>query len=140
VRTQGTFRGSLPGFAEVRALAESFGTTAGVDRDTTLRVVLVLEELFTNTVTHGYPGDAEGPVWVTLEGQRGVIVITYEDEALPFDPLAHAPPPSLAAEEQAPGGLGIALVRGLCASVSYSRAGDRNRLTLTVTTSSAGPW
>jgi len=139
VRTQGTFRGSLPGFAEVRALGESFGTTAGVDRATTLRVVLVLEELFTNTVTHGYPGDAAGPVWVTLEGQSGVIVITYEDEASPFDPLAHTPPPSLTAEEQAPGGLGIALVRGLCASASYSRTGDRNRLTLTVTTSSPGP-
>jgi anti-sigma regulatory factor (Ser/Thr protein kinase) len=41
-----------------------------------LRVVLVLEELFTNTVTHGYP-DREGPVWVTLASQVAAIEITY---------------------------------------------------------------
>ena len=138
VRTEGRFRGSLPRFAEVRALAESFGTTAGMDHDTTLRVVLVLEELFTNTVTHGYRGGPDGPVWVTLEGQGGAIVITYEDAAPPFDPLGYTPPP-LTGEEWAPGGLGLALVRGLCASASYTRIGDRNRVTLTVATSSPGP-
>jgi serine/threonine-protein kinase RsbW len=139
VRTEGAFRGSLAGFAEVRALAESFGTMVGADHNTILRVVLVLEELFTNTVIHGYPIGAEGLVWVTLEGQGGAIVITYEDATPPFDPLAHTPPPSLTAEEQAPGGLGLVLVRGLCASLTYSRIGDRNRVTLTVATSSLGP-
>ena len=139
MRAEGTFRGWLPGFAEVRALAESFGTAAGADRDTTLRVVLVLEELFTNTVTHGYPGGAEGPVWVTLASQGGVIAVTYEDAAPAFDPLGHAPAPDLDAEERAPGGLGLTLVRGLCASVSYVRVGDRNRVTLTVTGLSTAP-
>ena len=139
MRTHGRFRGSLPGFAEVRALVEDFGQAAGVGPEATIRVVLVLEELFTNTVAHGYPGGTDGPVWVTLEGQRGVIVITYEDAAPPFDPIGHTLPPSLPADERAPGGLGLALVRGLCTSASYTRTGDRNRVTLTVATSSLGP-
>jgi serine/threonine-protein kinase RsbW len=139
VRAEGAFRGWLSSFAEVRALAESFGTAAGADRDTTLRVVLVLEELFTNTVTHGYPGGAEGPVWVTLASQGSAIAVTYEDAAPAFDPVGHASAPSLAAEEQAPGGMGLALVRGLCASASYARVGDRNRVTLTVAGPSPAP-
>jgi serine/threonine-protein kinase RsbW len=137
VQAQGAFRGSLPGFAEVRALAESFGAAAGVDHDTTLRVVLVLEELFTNTVTHGYPGGADGPVWVTLASQTGAIAITYEDAAPPFDPFGHSPALPLAPEEREPGGLGLALVRGLCLTTSYTRIGNRNRVALTVATSSA---
>ena len=139
VRAEGAFRGSLPGFAEVRALAESFAAAAGADRETTLRVILVLEELFTNTVTHGYPTSVEGPVWVTLSSQPGSIAITYEDAAPAFDPLGHAPAPSAEAEERRPGGLGLALVRGLCASTSYVRIGDRNRVILAVASSPISP-
>ena len=139
MRAEGTFPGRLPSFAEVRALAERFGTAVGADHRAMLRVVLVLEELFTNTVTHGYPAGSEGPVWVTLASQGGAIEVTYEDAAPAFDPLTAAPAPPLAAEGQAPGGLGLALVRGLSASVRYARIGDRNRVTLTVSTGSAPP-
>lgn len=134
MRAEGTFRGRLPGFAEVRALAEAFGTAVGADHNATLRIVLVLEELYTNTVTHGYPAGGEGPVWVTLASQGGAIEVTYEDAGPAFDPLSNASTPPLAAEEQAPGGLGLALVRGLSATASYARLGDRNRVTLTVST------
>jgi len=139
VQAHGVFRGSLPGFAEVRALAESFGAAAGADHDATLRVVLILEELFTNTVTHGYPGGADGPIWVTLASQTDAIAVTYEDAAPPFDPLGPPPALPLAPEEREPGGLGLALVRGLSLGASYVRLGDRNRITLTVATSSATP-
>ena len=139
MRVEGTFRGRLRSFVEVRALAESFGTTVGADQDTTLRVVLVLEELFTNTVTHGYPAGGEGPVWISLASQGGAIAITYEDAGPTFDPLVDAPAPSLATEGQVPGGLGLALVRGLSAAASYGRIGDRNRITLTVVIGSSSP-
>jgi serine/threonine-protein kinase RsbW len=136
VRAAGAFRGQLPSFAEVRALAEAFGTAVGVDHGTTMRVVLVLEELFTNTVTHGYSG-GEGPVWVTLAAGVSVIEITYEDAGPAFDPLTGGPAPPLAAPGEVPGGLGLALVRGLSASAAYARVGDRNRVTLTVSTGSS---
>jgi serine/threonine-protein kinase RsbW len=135
VRAEGTFRGRLSSFPEVRALAEAFGAAVDADHRTTLRVVLVLEELFTNTVTHGYPAGSEGPVWVTLASRAGAIEVTYEDAGPAFDPLAAAFAPSdhpLDLEGQPPGGLGVALIRGLSASAAYARVGDRNRVTLTV--------
>lgn len=135
LRAEGAFRGQLAGFTEVRTLAESFGAATGTDHTTTLRVILVLEELFTNTVTHGYPMDRDGPIWVTLASEGTAITVTYEDAAPAFDPLAHAPDLAPAPEERAPGGLGLALVRGLCVSASYIRIAGRNRVTLTV----AGP-
>ena len=139
LRTEGAFRGGLAGFTGLRALAESFGAAAGAEHATTLRVVLVLEELYTNTVTHGYPGDRDGPVWVTLASEAGAITVTYEDAAPAFDPLSHTPGPAPPAEERAPGGLGLALVRGLCVSASYTRIGGRNRMIFTVAGSSPPP-
>ena len=139
MRAEGTFRGRLPSFAEVRALAEAFWAALGGDHSATQRVVLVLEELFTNTVTHGYPAGSEGPVWVTLASRGRAIEVTYEDAAPAFNPLTAAPAPPTAAEGRGPGGLGLALVRDLSASASYARVGDRNRVTLTVATGRPPP-
>jgi serine/threonine-protein kinase RsbW len=142
MRTEGAFRGRLPSFTEVRALAEAFGATAGADHLTTLRVVLVLEELFTNTVIHGYRAGGEGLVWVALASTGGAIEVTYEDAAPPFDPLSCVPGRRAAVrggDEQEPGGLGLALVRGLSASAAYARVGDRNRITLVVSAGGSAP-
>jgi serine/threonine-protein kinase RsbW len=142
VRAQGAFRGRLGSFGEVRELAEGFAAAAGADRALMLRVILVLEELFTNTVTHGDPAGSEGPVWVTLARETGAIEVTYEDQAPAFDPLTDAPAPPEhppAHDERPPGGLGVALVRGLSASARYARVGDRNRVTLTLAATSPPP-
>ena len=134
MRVEGTFRGRLPGFPEVRAWAEAFAATLGADRTATLRLVLVLEELFTNTVVHGYAAGTEGPIWITLAHGPGVIEVTYEDAGPPFDPFAELqatradPRPS----GERTGGLGLALVRGLSTAARYARVGERNRVTLGV--------
>ena len=137
VRVEGTYRARLPSFAEVRALAEAFGESVSADPEATIRVVLVLEELFTNTVAHGYPAGSEGPVWVSLGLAGSAIEITYEDAGPPFDPIGGAAAVSRPDEEQTLGGVGLALVRGLCASARYARDGDRNRVILTVATGTA---
>jgi anti-sigma regulatory factor (Ser/Thr protein kinase) len=131
-RVQGEFRGPQSGFAALRGFVEAFGRTAGVSARTTERLVLVLEELFTNTVTYGYCPSGEGPVWLTLETRADRLEVVYEDAAAPFDPFARpldagagAPP-----EASASGGLGLALVRGLSSSVRYARTGGRNRIVI----------
>jgi serine/threonine-protein kinase RsbW len=140
MHVEGMFRGRLAEFAEVRALAEAFGAALGLEHTVTLKVTLVLEELFTNTVTHGYPPGAEGPVWVTLAALAGAVEVLYEDAGPAFDPLTHPPAPPesrLIGEDPPVGGLGVALVLGLCTSACYARVADRNRVTLTVSTDSA---
>jgi serine/threonine-protein kinase RsbW len=137
MRVEGTYRARLPSFVELRALAEAFGQSVRADPEATIRVVLVLEELFTNTVAHGYPAGSEGPVWVSLGLARDAIEIVYEDACPPFDPIGGAPPAPRSAAEQTLGGVGLALVRGLSASARYARVGDRNRVVLTVATRAA---
>ncbi|MCC7081434.1 MAG: ATP-binding protein [Burkholderiales bacterium] len=102
---------------------------AGMIAPAALRVELVIEELFTNTVVHGYRGECDHPVWLYALPAPGALWLTYQDAASAFDPLAPDRPP----EPQTPrevGGQGIPLIRNLATSVAYRRADDRNILTL----------
>ena len=60
---------------------------AAVDDNARWHLVLVVEELFTNTVTHGYRGGADAPVEISLACDRGGVTLLYEDAAPPFNPL-----------------------------------------------------
>ena len=72
----------------INAFLEGFCAEAGVERERCLRLNLVLEELFVNTVQHGHRGDCDAPVWVGLEADAGGVHVTYEDTAPPFNPYA----------------------------------------------------
>jgi serine/threonine-protein kinase RsbW len=93
---------------------------------------LALEEVFMNVVMHGSPAGQAPQVEVSLALVDGGLTLTVEDDGPPFDPLS-LPPPDLAAslDERQVGGLGVHLVRQMMDAVSYSRAGARNRLSMT---------
>ncbi len=52
-----------------------------------LRLTFVVEELFTNSVLHGYGGERDAPIWVGLSGAGNMVELRYEDAAPPYDPL-----------------------------------------------------
>jgi serine/threonine-protein kinase RsbW len=98
-------------------------------RDTTSRLQIVVEELFTNTIKYGYGGESERPVLLRLRGSPCVSLV-YQDAAPPFDPTRwRETAPSPVADEQV-GRRGIAMVLGLAESVLYERLPEGNRLTL----------
>ena len=69
----------------LRSFVEGFCAQARLARDKCLRLNLVLEELFTNTVRHGHRGDCEFPVWVSLAADGDALVndvLGYEHETL----------------------------------------------------------
>jgi len=115
-------------------IVEDFCLRHGIGRTETLRLTLTLEELFTNTVQHGHGGDCDARVRIELSVSSAEVVLLYEDEAPPFDALAHlaAQPPSLDAplDARPVGGLGIHLVHQMASSVRYAREDGRNRLWL----------
>jgi serine/threonine-protein kinase RsbW len=121
--------------ARMSALPEVLGCVrqacrdAGIVAPAALRIELVVEELFTNTVRHGYRGECDHPVWLHALPAPGALCLTYQDAAAAFDPLApdfHAQTPAV----DCIGGQGIRLIRSLASSIAYRRADDRNILTL----------
>ena len=103
-------------------------------RDDVLRLSLIVEELFTNTVMHGHGGDSDAPVRIGLDGDLLNFELSYEDTAPPFDPLDQGARSTIdpADSERPVGHFGLVLVVSMAARCSYAREQDRNRLRLTL--------
>ena len=136
VRESRTFPACREALPRIGAFLAEVCEAGGIGRAICLRVTLLVEELFTNTVVHGHRGDSEAPVYLQCEVAPGRIALVYEDTAPAFDPFAHVELPDVAAgvEDRPVGGLGVLLVSAMAQQVEYRRAGDRNRISLVVAT------
>ena len=125
-------------YAKLRGFVEHCCTNAGIDPRTIAVLLLICEELFENSVQHGYqdaPGGAsEQPIWLTLTVSAEGIDAIYEDAAPAYDPFANVSQPDYSgpAETWRVGGLGIPLVTRLTRDLRYEHTGKRNRIVFSV--------
>jgi len=126
------FPARLDALGAVCALLERFCAAGGVAHDDRLRLNLVLEELFMNTVRHGHGEDSDAPVWVGLEAAPGQVALEIEDTAPPYNPFARSVDVDLPLEERRIGGLGVHLARELSIAVSYAYVFGRNCVRLQI--------
>jgi anti-sigma regulatory factor (Ser/Thr protein kinase) len=128
------FPSRVPEWKRARAFIEEFCAAAALPRQACLRMNLVIEELFMNTVKHGQGGGSDAPVWITLVAQDGRMELTYEDFAPPFNPFAPDRREMLEALAQThrEGGLGVMLAHGLTARSDYAYIFGRNRIRVTL--------
>jgi anti-sigma regulatory factor (Ser/Thr protein kinase) len=119
-------------FTRLQTFAVEFAHQSCLPDDERSRLLIILDELFTNAVTHGRrPHSAGGTIAVALGRRRDRLRISFVDDGQPFDPLTfRAPDMGYAAEERGIGGLGIHIVRSLVHQARYRRAGERNHLHL----------
>jgi serine/threonine-protein kinase RsbW len=132
MRASITLHGEYAELARLQAFADEFALECGLPDDERSRLLIILDELFTNAVTHGHgPHSAGGNITVALRWRTGCLRISFVDDGLPFDPLTFgAPDLDAAGEERAIGGLGIHIVRSLVDQARYRREGGRNHLHL----------
>jgi anti-sigma regulatory factor (Ser/Thr protein kinase) len=125
-----SFRACLANALEAAGFVGS--VLAGMPPRLVMRVELVVEELFVNTVAHGYGGDSDAAVDVTVRVDDGRIALIFEDTAPPFDPFAtiEVPDSDATIEERGVGKLGVFLITQFAARCDYARDGDRNRVTV----------
>jgi anti-sigma regulatory factor (Ser/Thr protein kinase) len=118
------------------AFVEAFCERRGVHGKATLRLTLIVEELFTNIIVHGHGGDSDSAVHIGLQFGPALIGLHLEDSAPPFDPLRYladaAPQLDRPAAERRVGGLGLPLVAHMSEGFTYLRVGGRNRSSLRV--------
>ena len=125
-------RGERGELTRLQAFADEFADGCGLPDDERSRLLLILDELFTNAVTHGHgPHSAGGNITVALRWRTGRLGIRFVDDGPPFDPLTFGAPDLDAAGEERPiGGLGIHIVRSLVDHACYRRKDGRNHLQL----------
>ena len=88
---------------------------------------LAVEEMGSNIFNYVYEGEEEHTIRVQVYVGNDRVRVRLEDDGKAFDPFAR---PALNLEEtlaqDGEGGLGIELIRKMCAGVSYRREGEWN--------------
>ena len=96
---------------------------------TAYRTQLVIEEVLSNVVRHGYPDGGQHEISVSVSRRDEGIEIRVRDDGVEFDPSAAAPVDlDQPLGERRVGGLGIHLVRQFVDSLEYRRADGCNDL------------
>lgn len=127
---------TLGNLAQLMETVTACADEYGVDPKRVMQVELCLEEALVNVINYAY-GDAQGNVRVVCRAARDDrLSIEISDTGRAFDPLAKATPDTDAGiDERDIGGLGIHLIKELMDDVTYRRDGDKNVLTMTLSTS-----
>ena len=117
---------------KVDSFVAAFVREHGIASDEASRILILLEELLTNSIKYGYPDRPEGGrAEIMLALNSGRLEIEFTDDGCAFDPLK-APPPNLEVplEARTPGGLGLHILRSLTDEAHYERRNCSNVIRL----------
>jgi len=116
---------------ELSGMVEAFGDANGLPDPKVFVINLALDELITNTVTHGLEDKADAEIRIRMQVDGGTLILVMEDNGQPFDPTQDTNADVTSSlEERAIGGLGLHLVKSFADRITYEFAGGRNRLTM----------
>lgn len=95
-----------------------------------MQIDIAVEELFVNIAQYAYaPNIGVATIRVELQEDPLVVVITFIDNGIPYNPLAKEDPDiTLSAEERQIGGLGIYMVKKSMDDMSYEYKDGQNIL------------
>ena len=90
-----------------------------------MQIDVVIDEIFGNISYYAY-GDDGGKASVQAGIEKGMIVLVFIDQGIPYNPLENKDPDiTLNLEEREIGGLGIYMVKKIMDEVSYEYMMDR---------------
>lgn len=127
------FPATMAGVDDVDSYAGAFCRTHQISARFQRVLLLILEELVTNTVTHGQPPEGS-LIDVGLRRDHGHISLSYRDRGIPFNPVQDREPldPSQTMRSRPAGGQGWPLIFHYCADVNYRRVADANVLEMLI--------
>lgn len=116
------------------AFVEDCGSQFLLPSPVIYKLLLVVEELFLNTIHHGGEQGRAAPVRLALHREGGTVSLRYEDAAAAYNPFAHRDDSALALPValRPVGQLGVILINGFASHASHARVADRNCIEIRV--------
>ena len=117
---------------EVMDFLDAFLEEADCPMQLQMSLDLAVEEIFVNIANYAYaPGTGKAIVRLEFTGSDRMLLITFIDSGVKYDPLAKEDPDvTLTAEERDIGGLGIFLTKKFMDDVQYEYKEGHNILKL----------
>ena len=118
----------LEELAQLYDALEEFADRAHLPQPTRRALLLVVEELFTNVIHHGYDPGTVDKIALSMRLQAGLVELTIRDSGRPFDAsrTPSHPDDELTLDQMPVGGLGLFLVHEFAQSVESRRDGAVN--------------
>lgn len=92
---------------------------------------IVLDELLNNIISYGFNDPEEHEIEVKFQLKYLRLIITIEDDGIPFNPFRNESPDiKLAIDERKLGGLGVHIVKNLVDEYAYIRQANKNIINL----------
>ena len=97
-----------------------------------MMISLAVEEIFINIASYAYaPKTGEATITAELQDHSSMLVLTFRDRGIPYDPVAKEDPNlHVPVEEREIGGLGIYMTKKIMDAVLYEYRDGQNVLTL----------
>ena len=112
---------------ELAAFCDRVAAAHHLGRKATLELNLVLDELCTNIMEHGYEDPAGGEIELAARRRGEVLRVEIIDDGRYFQPEEPCRDPSACPLDERPvGGLGLHLVRRFTSHLEYRRRDGRN--------------
>ncbi len=130
----------LDELSRIYTFLDDLAARHGLDDHTRRHLSLIVEELFSNTVSYGYPDAVADTIKTELTKDGDRLVLTLEDHATAFD-TGTAPVLDMtetSADDMSVGGLGLFLVHQVSEEVSHSRNDGTNTTRVVLRLSSNG--
>lgn len=127
--TMGAERENIPAIIE---FIDEELTLLGCSVRTKSQIDIAIDELYSNIAKYAYDGET-GQVTVTINNEQNppAVIISFQDEGKPFNPLESKDPDvTLSAKDRRIGGLGIYMVKKSMDDVRYEYIDGKNTLTI----------
>ncbi|MGA2379248.1 MAG: ATP-binding protein [Spirochaetia bacterium] len=120
---------SLDSLEAIRKHVQKAAADAGLEKKDSYRLLLAVDEVATNIITHGYlEAGIEGRLEVKAEVDGEHLTIALGDSGPAFDPTQVSEPDvNQPVEERKVGGMGLYLAIRNVDHFKYQRVGDQNR-------------
>ena len=127
-----TFPAQVESYDHLRDFIEAFCDDNSIHPQISTRAVLIIEELFANTLDHGLAGRGDTQISLELVFAAAMkeLAITYTDQGAAFNPFECSSPEfDQPLEDRRIGGLGVHIIKELCRSTAYKRLDNSNVIT-----------
>jgi anti-sigma regulatory factor (Ser/Thr protein kinase) len=127
--------GTLESLEAISEFVTELAAMAGLDENSSYRLLLAVDEIATNIVAHSYDKmGIKGVMELRADVDEKELTICIEDTGLTYNPQKYQRPDDLdqPLEKRKIGGLGVFLAMHSVDRFHYERVGDRNRHTLIV--------
>ncbi len=124
-----TVPGNLDSLEPIRGYIKQAAAAANLEKKSTYRLILAVDEIATNIILHGYEeANLSGEITLIADIASDKLRITLVDSAIPYNPTLQAAPPDLGfeIEDRAIGGLGVYLTLKSLDGFEYEYKNNQN--------------